>query len=185
VGRWSFHPRCNPVKALDDIKGLKIGVQPSEAHMAVFRALGANPVAMDIKDVYTALQQGDVDAEENAYYPIYSNKFYEVQKYLSDTGHVFDLIVFLASTKTFMALPPEQQRAVRDAAGIAIAEQWKLAPKVEADAFAALKAHGTQFDPIPDATRTALKNAAAGVFEKARLRIGRELVDQVVAAGRR
>jgi tripartite ATP-independent transporter DctP family solute receptor len=174
-----------PVKTLDDIKDLKIRVQPSETHMAVFRALGANPVAMDIKDVYTALKQGDVDAEENPYYPIYSNKFYEVQKYLSDTSHAFDLIVFLAGTKTFMALPPEQQKAVRDSAGIAIVEQWKLAPKVEADAFAALKAHGMQFDPIPDATRAALRKAAAGVFETAKVRIGAGLVDQVVAAGRR
>jgi TRAP-type transport system periplasmic protein len=153
--------------------------------MATFRALGASPVAIDIKDVYTALQQGDVDAEENPYYPIYSNKFYEVQKYLSDTSHLFDLIIFLASRKTFTAMPPEQQKAIRDAAGIAIVQQWKMAPEVEAAAFAALKAHGMQFDPIPDTTRAALKAASAAVFERARLRIGAELVDQVVAEGRR
>jgi tripartite ATP-independent transporter DctP family solute receptor len=174
-----------PLQTLDDFKGLKIRVQPSETHMATFRALGASPVAIDIKDVYTALLQGDVDAEENPYYPIYSNKFYEVQKYLSDTSHLFDLIIFLASRKTFTALPPEQQKAIRDAAGIAIIQQWKMAPEVEAAAFAALKAHGMQFDPIPDATRAALKEAAAAVFERARLRIGAELVDQVVAEGRR
>jgi TRAP-type transport system periplasmic protein len=114
-----------------------------------------------------------------------THKFYEVQKYLSDTSHLFDLIVFVASRKTFTVLLPEQQKAVRDATAIAIVEQWKLAPEVEANALAALKVHGMQFDPIPDDTRVALKQAAAAVFTRARLRIGADLVDQVVAEGRR
>jgi tripartite ATP-independent transporter DctP family solute receptor len=174
-----------PVKTLDDLKGLRIRVQPSETHIATFRALGANPVMLDIKEVYTALRQGDIDAEENPYYPIYSNKFYEVQRYLSDTGHLFDLSQFIASQKIFSALSPEQQQAIRDAARIAVAEQWKLAPQVEADALADLKAHGMQFDPIPNATRVAMKKATAGVIANARQRIGAALVDQYVAMGGR
>jgi tripartite ATP-independent transporter DctP family solute receptor len=174
-----------PLKTLDDFKGLKIRTQPSEIHMAAFRALGANPVAMDIKDVYTALQKGDVDAEENPYEPIYSTKFYEVQKYLSDTGHAFDLILFIASKKTFAGLPPEQQKAVRDAARIATAQQWKMAAAVDESAFAALKASGMQFDPIPAATRVAFKKAMAPVIDGARKRLGAGLVDRVIAAGSR
>lgn len=112
-----------PLRALDDFKGLKIRVQPSETHMAMFRAVGAAPVAMDIKDVYTALQQGDIEAQENPYYPIYSYKFYNVQKYVSDTGHIFDLIVFIAGKKTFTGLPPEQQKAIRDAATVAASQE--------------------------------------------------------------
>jgi tripartite ATP-independent transporter DctP family solute receptor len=174
-----------PLKTPDDFKGLKIRVQPSETHMAAFRALGANPVAMDIKDVYTALQKGDIDAEENPYEPIYSTKFYEVQKYLSDTGHVFDLVLFIASKKTFAGLPPEQQKAVRDSARIATVQQWKMAAAVDEAAFAALKASGMQFDPIPATTRVALKKAMSGVIDGARKRLGAELVDQVIAAGSR
>jgi TRAP-type transport system periplasmic protein len=174
-----------PLKTLEDFKGLKIRLQPSETHMATFRALGAIPVAMDIKDVYPSLRQGDIDAQENPYYPIYSNKFYEVQRYLSDTGHLFDLIVFIANRKTFMSLPPEHQKAVKDAARIAVVEEWKMATAVEADALAGLKAKGMQFDPIPNATRIALKKATAGVIDNARQRIGAALVDQVVTEGRR
>jgi TRAP-type transport system periplasmic protein len=174
-----------PLKTLDDFKGLRIRVQPSETHMATFRALGASPVAMDIKDVYTALKQGDIDAQENPYEPIYGGRFHEVQKYLSDTGHVLDLILFVASKKTFMSLRPEQQKAVRDAARIATAEQWKMAAAVDEAAFAALKASGMQFDPIPAATRVELKKATSSVIDNARLRMGAALVDQVVAAGRR
>jgi TRAP-type transport system periplasmic protein len=174
-----------PLKTLDDFKGLKIRTQPSEIHLAAFRALGANPVAMDYKDVYTALQKGDVDAEENPYEPIYSGKFYEVQKYLSDTGHAFDLILFIASKKTFAGLPPEQQKAVRDAAKIATAQQWEMAAAVDQSAFEALKASGMQFDPIPAATRAAFKKAMAPLIDSARKRLGAELVDQVIAAGSR
>jgi hypothetical protein len=60
-----------------------------------------------------------------------------------------------------------------------------MAAAVDADAFAFLKANGMQFDPIPDATRAALKKATAGVIDSARQRLGAELVDQVVAEGRR
>jgi tripartite ATP-independent transporter DctP family solute receptor len=174
-----------PIKTLDDFKGLKIRTQPSETHLATFRALGANPVAMDIKNVFTALQQGDIDAQENPYQPMYNAKFYEVQKYLSDTGHVFELVIFIASKKTFAGLPPEQQKAVRDAARIASVAQWKMAAAMDEAAFAALKANGMQFDPIPATTRVAFKKAMSVVIDGARKRLGAGLVDQVIAAGAR
>jgi tripartite ATP-independent transporter DctP family solute receptor len=174
-----------PLKTLDDFKGLKIRVQPSETHMATFRALGASPVAMDFKDVYNALQQGDIDAEENPYEVIYGYKLYEVQKYLSDTGHFFDLIVFVASKKAFAGLLPEQQMAIRDAARTATAQEWKIAATVDETAFAGLNESGMQFDPIPAATRVAFKKAMFPVIDGARKRLGAELVDQVIAAGSR
>jgi TRAP-type transport system periplasmic protein len=174
-----------PLKTLEDFKGLKIRVQPSEIHMATFRALGASPVAMDVKDVYKALQQGDIDAEENPYEVIHGFEFYEVQKYLSDTGHIFDLVFFIASRKTFTGLPPEQQKAVRDAARIATAQQWKIAAVVDEAAFAALKESGMQFDPIPATTRVAFKKAMSSVIDSTRKRLGADLVDQVIAAGSR
>jgi TRAP-type transport system periplasmic protein len=171
-----------PLKTLDDFKGLKIRVQPSETHIAIFRALGANPLAMDIKDVYTALQQGDVDAQENPYYPSYFYKFYNVQKYVSNTRHAFDFLVFVASKKAFTDLPPEQQKAVRDAARIASVQQWKMEAAEDEAALANLKANGMQFDPLPEASRTTLKKATAGVIESARKHIGADLLDQVAAA---
>jgi TRAP-type C4-dicarboxylate transport system substrate-binding protein len=174
-----------PMKTLDDFKGLKVRVQPSETHMATFRALGANPIAMDIKDVYAALKQGDVDAYEGPYQPIYDAKFYDVQKYLSDTGHVFELLIFVAGRKTFAALTPEQQKAVRDAARIAGVQQWKMAAELDDAAFASLKASGMQFDPIPATTRAGFRQRMSGVIDGARQRLGAALVDQVIATGRR
>ncbi len=172
-----------PIMTLDDFKDLKIRVQPSETYTAAFQALGARVVTMDLKDVYTALQQGDIDAQENPYFMTRDHKFYDAQKYVSDTGHVFDYLIVLASAKALMALPPQHQKALKDAAAIATAEQWKMAAAVEEDALAGLKAKGMQFDPIPAETRTALKKAMAGVIDNARRRLGTTFVDQVITAG--
>jgi TRAP-type transport system periplasmic protein len=174
-----------PLRTLNDFKGLKIRMQPVETHLAAFRALGASPVAMDIKDVYVALQQGHIDGQENPYSVIHANKYFESQKYLSDTGHILDLIVLIANKKTFMSLAPEQQRAIRDAARIASFQQRKMAAEGEAAALAELKAAGMQFDPLPRATRAALREATTGVIDSVRKRVDAELVDKVLAEGRR
>ena len=81
-----------PIKSMADLKGLKIRLQPNETHLATFRALGANPVAMDIREVYSALQQRVIDGHENPYNLIVASRFFEVQKYVSNTGHFFDFI---------------------------------------------------------------------------------------------
>src|SRR5439155_24731858 len=90
-----------PIRTLEDLKGLKIRMQPNETHLATFRALGANPVAMDIKELYSALQQGVVDGQENPYSIIEANRFGEVQKYLSNTVHFFDFIAIVANRRQF------------------------------------------------------------------------------------
>jgi tripartite ATP-independent transporter DctP family solute receptor len=175
---------ARPLKSLDDFKGLRIRVQPDENHVAAFRALGANPVAMDIKDVYAATKQGDIDGEENPYSVIRTNNYFETQKYLSDSRHVLDLIILIASKKTFTGLPPDQQKAIRDAARTAALQQRKIAAEGEAAALNDLIAKGMQFDPLPAATRAAMRKATAGVIEGVKRRIGAELMNQVIAQGR-
>jgi TRAP-type transport system periplasmic protein len=170
-----------PLKTLDDFRGLKIRLQPSETHLATFRALGANPVAMDIKEVYRALQQADIAAEENPYSAIYANKFFEVQKYLSDSGHILDLIIFIANKKALMRLSPAQQEAIWVSAKIAATQQRKMATAAEEAALVALKEKGMQFDPLPAATRAAMRKATAVVIDGLRNRVGSKLVDEVVA----
>jgi tripartite ATP-independent transporter DctP family solute receptor len=173
-----------PLRSLEDFKGLRIRLQPNETHMAAFRAFGANPVAMDIKDVYAATKQGDIDGEENPYSVIDTNKYFETQKYLSDSGHVLDLIILIANKKSLAALSPEQQKAIRDAARIAALQQRKMAAEGEAAALNDLIAKGMQFDPLPAATRAALRKATAGVIDSVRKRVGNDLVNEVVAEGR-
>jgi TRAP-type transport system periplasmic protein len=172
-----------PLRTLDDFKGLKIRVLPNETHLAIFRALGANPAGLDVKDLYLALRQGDIDGLDNPYSTIVDYKFYEHNnRYLADTAHVFELIVLFANSKAFLSLQPKEQKAIRDAATIARARQWEMAAAKEAGSLAILKEKGVQFDPLPPETRAAMRQATAIVIDDARKRFGAKLVDSVLAA---
>ena len=171
-----------PIKTMADMKGLKIRLQPNETHLATFRALGANPQAMDIREVYSALEQKVLDGEENPYNLIYDSRFFEVQKYLSNTGHFFDFIAVVANRKKFQALSPEFQKAIRTAMDKAVATQRVAAAKADSEALAELQKKGMQFDAMPPSEREAMKKATAGVVEDIKKRVGAELVDSVLAA---
>jgi TRAP-type transport system periplasmic protein len=171
---------------LDDFKGLKIRMQPNETHLATFRALGANPVAMDVKELYSALQQGVVDGQENPYPIIHANRYFEVQKYVSDTGHFFDFIILVANKQILEGLDAGQKKAVKEAAQAAATQQRRMAVEAEAATFAELKAKGMQFDSVSAETRVALRKASAGVIDDVKKRVGAELVEKVLAeAGKR
>jgi TRAP-type transport system periplasmic protein len=138
-----------------------------------------------IKDIFTALRHGDVDGLENPYSTIWDYKYYEHQKYLSDSAHVLDLIAVVVNRKAFMSLQPREQNAIREAGAIACAQQWKMAAARDAGAFVKIREKGLQFDPLPPETRAALRQATAVVVEDARKRFGNEYVDSILAAAGR
>jgi TRAP-type transport system periplasmic protein len=170
-----------PVRGLADLKGLKVRLQPNETHLATFRALGANPVAMDIKELYSALEQRVVDAQENPYTVISASRYAEVQKHLTDTGHFFDFIAVVASKRAFEQLRPEHQKAVREAMAATIAHQRKLAAEDEARRLAELKTKMT-FTELAPAAREELRKASMVVLDDVKKRAGADLVNQVLAA---
>jgi TRAP-type transport system periplasmic protein len=173
-----------PLKTLDDFKGLSIRVLPNATHLATFQALGAHPVAMDLKDVGPAMQQGDVDGEEQDYSTTYNNKYYENQRYLSNTAHFMDFHVLVANKKAFADLDPMQQKAVREAAAIAAVQQHKMTTEDEVTALARLQEKGVQFDPLPPDTRAALRQATASVINDVSKWVGADIVKNVLAANR-
>jgi tripartite ATP-independent transporter DctP family solute receptor len=169
-----------PIRSLADLKGLKIRLQPNETHLATFRAMGANAVAMDPKELYSALEQKVVDGQENPYAIIAANRYGEVQKFLSDSGHFFDFIAVIANRRQFEAMKPEHQKAIRQAMAAAIAHQRKLAVELDAKAFETLKTR-MQFDPLPAAAKDEMRRATAGVVDTVKKRAGADFVDRVVA----
>ena len=170
-----------PIKTMADFKGLKIRLQPNETHMATFRALGANPQAMDIREVYSALEQKVLDGEENPYNLVYDSRFFEVQKYLSNTGHFFDFISVVANRKKFEALSPEFQKIIRAAMDKAVATQRVAAAQADTAALAELQKKGMQYDAMPASEREAMRKATSGVVEDIKKRVGADLVDKVLA----
>jgi TRAP-type transport system periplasmic protein len=173
-----------PLKTFDDFKGLNIRVLPNATHLATFQAIGARPVAMDLKDVDAALRQGDIDGQEQDYSTIYANKNFESQKYLSDTRQFLDFHVLVANKGAFATLNPMEQKAVREAAAIAAVRQRKISTEQEATALARLQELGMQFDPLPRETRVALRRATSSVVDDVKKWVGADVVNKVLAANR-
>jgi tripartite ATP-independent transporter DctP family solute receptor len=169
-----------PIRSMADLKGLKVRLQPNETHLATFRAMGANPVAMDVKELYSALEQHVVDGQENPYTVISAGRYAEVQKYLSNSGHFFDFIAVVASKKAFDQLKPEYQKAVREAMTATVAFQRKLAAEEEAKQLALLKGKMTYTELTP-AAREEMRKATAPVIDEVKKRAGADLVNQVLA----
>lgn len=170
-----------PIESIEDFQDLKIRLQPNQTHLDTFRAIEANPVSMDINEVYGALQQGVLDGQENPYSIISTKRLDEVQTYLSDTGHFYDFIVVVANRDKFQSLSADQQQAVRAAMDEAVAWQRARAAEEDAAARETLIERGMQFTPISDATRAALREASQGVVDDLRDKIGADIVDNVLA----
>jgi tripartite ATP-independent transporter DctP family solute receptor len=170
-----------PIRTVDDLRGLKIRLQPNETHLATFRAIGANPVAMDVRELYSAMQQRVVDGQENPHSIIFASRFFEVQKHLTNTGHFYDFISIVANRRAFGALSAEQQQIIRTAMDSAIKAQRENAAKSDADALGGLLARGMQHDILPPAELARMRQMTAGVVDGIKGRVGADLVDRVQA----
>jgi tripartite ATP-independent transporter DctP family solute receptor len=104
-----------PIKSADDLVGLKLRVPGAPPLVSLFQALGVAPVSMQFGEIYTALQTHVVDGQENPLSQIDSGKFYEVQKYLSMSNHVWDAFWIVANKAAWDRLPESAQQAVQDA----------------------------------------------------------------------
>lgn len=130
------------VKTPADVKGLKIRTQQNEMHIAVWRELGALPTPMAIPEVYTALQQGVVDGQENPVGAIINNRFGEVQKYISLTDHAFTPLVLLISPSIYSSLSDEDKQLFAAAAKNAMVRNRKEVETVLTSGLETLRSQG-------------------------------------------
>jgi tripartite ATP-independent transporter DctP family solute receptor len=116
---WGNRHLTTKAKAVyrpEDLKGMKIRVQPVGIYLDTIRAMGANPVPLDAKEVYLGLQTGVIDGQENPPSNIYNAKLYEVQKYVMLTGHILQNNAVAVGEKFFQTLSPAFQKALQEAA---------------------------------------------------------------------
>ncbi|PAU74055.1 TRAP transporter substrate-binding protein [Halomonas salipaludis] len=168
------------LNSIEDFDGLSLRMQPNEVHLNTFRALGANPTPLDIAELFSALQQGVVDGQENPYSIILTNRFQEVQNHFSDTAHFYDYVVYLANKDAFENLDPEYQEAIRTSMDEAI--EWQRSYNKESNEAAreALIEEGMTFTPISDELRDEMREMTSSIIDSARERIGSDLVDMVL-----
>ncbi|OXS79320.1 TRAP transporter substrate-binding protein [Domibacillus enclensis] len=161
----------------EDLKGIKIRTMESDIHMDSFSAMGAQPTPMAFTELFTALQQGTIDAEENPVPVIMTSRFYEVQDHLTMTRHFYNPSLLLMSQSKFDALTPEQQTAIEEAAKEAGVYERQVVQDMEKQYIEELKGNGMQVIENPDLEP--FKAAVQSVYEKYEPQFGKELIDEI------
>lgn len=169
-----------PITSVDDFAGMRIRLQPNEVHLQTFRALGANPVSMDVSELYSALQQGVLDGQENPYNIIASRRFNEVQSYLSDSGHFYDFINAVANKRSYERLSEEHRAIIDTAMAEAMAWQRAAAAAEEEEWREQLVAAGMEFTPISAELRAELRDATQEVTTSLKERIDPAFIELVI-----
>ncbi len=171
------------VAAPADMRGLKIRVQGNPIEMKAFQALGALPTTLDWNELYSGLQQGVVDGQENPYSLIEVAKFYETQKYLTDTGHSFDFAVVLMNKKFFDALPRDLQGVVVEAGKRATATQRQLTDEANTASAKTLE-QKMKVTHLSDKQREDFFKAIQPAYEYAQGKYSKEIIDRILTAAR-
>ena len=158
-----------PVTKFEDLDGIKLRVMQNNVYLDSFKLLGANAVPMPFSELFGALETKAVDGQENPFNTILSSKFYEVQKYLSVTNHVYSPWVMMASKKWWDTLSKAEQKVLMDAAKASRDFERKDTRAEAAKAVADLKAKGMQVNELPAAEVARMRdklthiNASIGV----------------------
>lgn len=140
-----------PITTPDDLNGIKLRVPEVPARVAMFKSFGAVPTPMSIDEVYISLDQGALDGQENPLVVIDAFSFYEVQKYLSLSGHVYSPASLTVNQKKFESLSPEVQDALREAAQEAAEGSRELGAKADEELIASFEEAGVEVNEIDKA----------------------------------
>ncbi|GLS38588.1 C4-dicarboxylate ABC transporter substrate-binding protein [Mesorhizobium tianshanense] len=166
-GGMGFRQLTNNVRAVkepSDVEGLKIRTQQNEMHIAVWTELDVLPTPMAIPEVYTALQQGVVDGQENPIGAIINNRFGEVQKYLSLTDHAFTPLVLLISPAVHGGLSDADKAVFKEAAHNAMARNRKEVEAVARTGIETLTGQGMTV--VEDVNKEAFRAKLDPLFAK-------------------
>lgn len=170
-----------PIVKPEDLKGLKIRVTPDKMRLDTFKALGASPMPINFGELYTALQQGVVDGQENPFAIIYSNSFYEVQKYLSVTGHIWGSALLCVNSSAWNRISKEDQETVMKFADKWRDEQRRQTREQEDKFLAMLKEKGMEVNTVDKPT---FQQAVQTVWADYESVFGKELLDLVRKYGK-
>ena len=153
------------VNSLADFKGQKIRTMENSYHIAFWKALGANPTPMTFSEVYIGLQQHTIDAQENPYEVIVSNRLYEQQDYVVETNHLPHLISLIVNDDFFKDLPEDEQDIMTKAAKLATEYAREQSDARIADRVATIEESGTEIITLSAETRKEIRKASESVYK--------------------
>ena len=155
-----------PIAKVEDLEGLKLRVIPNPVFLESFKAFKANPVPLPFAELYNALESKAVDGQENPFSVIESNKFFEVQKYLSGTNHVYAANIMLVSKKFWDGLTPTEQRLMKEAADEARSYQRTVSRAAAQKSLANLQAKGMVYNAVAPAETDRMRALVKPVTDK-------------------
>ena len=172
-----------PINTPADLQGIKLRVPEGKWRVKMFQAYGANPSPMKFSEVFTALQTGVMDGQENPFTQIYSAKFQEVQKYLSLTGHVYTPAYATVGAKKWASLPADVRGTLEAVAKETQAFVYATAAKAEEDLLGKLKAAGMQ---VNTPNKDAFIAASKPVYEEYAKEVkgAKDVIDSAIALGK-
>ncbi|MBE7941422.1 MULTISPECIES: TRAP transporter substrate-binding protein [Ramlibacter] len=156
----------HPIAKMDDLKGVKLRVMQNPMYIDMFNAMGANAIPLSFAELFTALESRTVDGQENPVNTIESSKFYEVQKYLTITRHVYSPWIVLASKKWWDGLNADEKQAVQASAVASRDFERKDSRDAGAVALEDLKKKGMQVTVLNEAELARMRQAARPAVDK-------------------
>jgi tripartite ATP-independent transporter DctP family solute receptor len=170
----------HPIKVPADLKGIKLRVPEGKWRVKMFQAYGANPSPMKFSELFTALQTGVMDGQENPFTQIYSAKLQEVQKYLSLSGHVYTPAYLVVGKNRWNSLPADVRKVLEETAKETQAFVYDHASKEDTALLGKLKQAGMQ---VNDVDQDAFVAASKPIYEEFGKEVpgAKEVIDRAVA----
>lgn len=166
-----------PIEKPEDMSGLKIRIPGIKMYVSLYKALGADPITMNFGEVFTALQQGTIDGQENPTDVISSSKINEVQEYMSVWDYSYDAIILGMNKDKFESFSAEDQQIIKDAAKEAIAYQRQLNREKAAKQTQEFIDGGMKVNTLTDEQKAAFKDAVQSVYTEYEPIMGKDLID--------
>ena len=170
-----------PITKLEDMDGVKLRVMQNEVFLSSFKSLGANAIPLPFSELFSALETKAVDGQENPFNTIVSSKFYEVQKFLSVTNHVYSPWIVLASKKWWDSLSKDEQKVLLDAAKTSRDFERKDTRDEASKALAELKTKGIQINELVPAETARMRDKLTKVNALVATNVGMELWQETQA----
>lgn len=170
-----------PITKMEDLDGVKLRVMQNNVFLTSFKTLGANAIPMAFSELFSALETKTVDGQENPYNTILSSKFYEVQKFLTVTNHVYSPWIVLASQKWWEQLSRDEQKVLLDAAQASRDYERKDTREEASKAVAELKGKGMLVNELPPAEAERMRNKLTQVYAQIGTEVGMDLWNEAQA----
>ncbi|MCE8015560.1 TRAP transporter substrate-binding protein [Halomonas sp. MCCC 1A17488] len=162
-----------------DVSGLTIRTMENPVHLSIWETLGANPTPMAFGELFSAMEQGVVDGQENPWSTILTSNFHEVQDYGSETRHVYTPFIMMISERTWERMAPEYQELVQEAARQSAEYEIQLATEYDDWSREQLEEKGMQITRLDDEQIAAFQEAVQPVYDEWAPRIGEDLIAEI------